>query len=88
MNTKQQFSHQLAWQPEPAKKPELVNPYEEGKILLNAPDEEIELPAMRPIYSEKQLRTIKRKNNNIKYKKKNHQRALMKDLLYEDVLYD
>ena len=86
--TTQQLSHQLAWQPEPVKKSEVENPYEEGKILLNGPDEEIELPSMRPIYTKKQLKTIKRKSNNRKFKKKNQQRALMKDLMYEGILYD
>ena len=56
--TTQQLSHQLAWQPEPVKKSEVENPYEEGKILLNGPDEEIELPSMRPIYTKKQLKKI------------------------------
>jgi len=78
----------MVWEPNPTKKPEVENPYEEGKILLNAPDEEIELPSMRPIYTRKQLKRIKRKQNNLKFKKRNHQRALMKDLLNEEVLYD
>ncbi len=86
MDTTQQTCHQLAWQPEPAKKPVIEIPYEEGKILPNAPEEDVELPAMRPIYTERQLRTIKRKNNNLKFKKKNQQRALMKDQLYEEIL--
>jgi len=47
--------------PEPAKKPELGNPYEEGKILENSPEEEFQRPMLIQTYSEKQLRTIKRR---------------------------
>ncbi len=62
MDTTQQTCHQLAWQPEPAKKSEIEIPYEEGKILPNAPEEDIELPAMRPIYTERQLRKTTQNN--------------------------
>jgi len=78
---------QLVWQPKPAKKSEVEIPYEEGKILPNSPEEEIELPMLRAAYSNKQLRRIKRRHNNIKVKKRNHQRALMRDILNEEVLY-
>ena len=83
MTTKQQICHQLAWQPEPAKKSEVRIPYEEGKILPNSPEEEIELPALRAPYSSRQLRSIKRRQNNLKMQKRNHQRMLLKDLSYE-----
>ena len=88
MMKRQQLRHQLVRQPESVKKSEVENPYEEGKILPNAPEEEIELPSMRPIYTRKQLKRIKRKQNNLKFKKRKQQRALMKDLMHEEILYD
>ncbi len=88
MKTTQQQCQQLAWQPKPAKKPEVENLYKEGKILPNAPEEEIELPSLMAVYSEKQLRVIKRRHSNLKFKKKNQQRVLRKEMMWEDVLYD
>ena len=87
MKTQRKLS-QLARQPESAKKPEVEIPYEEGKILPNAPEEEFELPMLRASYSEKQLRQMKRRNNNLKFKQRNQQRKLLQKQLNEDVLYE
>ena len=74
---------QLAWEPDPAKKSEVRNPYEEGKILPNSPEEDIELPPLRVPYSSRQLRSIKRRQNKKKFNQKNQRIAHMKELMYE-----
>jgi hypothetical protein len=84
MVNKFNIRQQLVWQPEPAKKSEVRIPYEEGKILPNSPEEEIELPPFRVPYSFRQLRSIKRRQNNLKFKHKDNRRALMKELRYEE----
>jgi len=88
MVTKYDVRQQLVWQPKPAKKPEVEIPYEEGKILPNSPEEEIELPMLRASYTEKQLQKMKRRSNKLKFNKKKHQRSFMKDLMYEEILND
>jgi len=88
MKNKIENHQKLVWQPKPVKKPEVEILYEEGKILPNSPEEDIELPMLRASYSKKQLRGIKRRKNNLKFKKKKHQRSLMKDLTYDEVHND
>ena len=86
MVTRYNVRQQLAWQPKPAKKSEVEIPYEEGKILPNSPEEEIELPMLRAAYSEKQLRSMKRRKNKEKFSNKKQQRRLMRENQYEDVI--
>ena len=81
MKSKLKISQQLIWQPKPEKKSEVGIPYEEGKILPNAPEEDIALPMLRPTYSKKQLRRIQRIKTN---KRKNERRALMNATQYEE----
>ena len=78
MVTKFNIRQQLAWQPEPAKKSEVEIPYQEGKILHNAFEELVERPNFIPRYSRKQLRAIKRRQSDLKYKQRNNQRSLEK----------
>ena len=48
-------------QPEPAKKPDWRNPYEEGKNLPGSIEEDVRVKALRPAYTPKQIRTIQKR---------------------------
>ena len=74
----------LTWLPEPVKKPDVEIRYEEGKILPNSPEEDVELPMLRATYSSRQLKSIRRRRNNLKFKNKKNRRALMKELQNEE----
>ena len=53
-------------QPEPAKKPDWRNPYEEGKNLPGSVEEDVGVYALYPQYSPKQLRTIRKHRESIR----------------------